>query len=320
LRLKVLYHDRCFDGLASAATFTRFYRERQHADAEVTYEGLAHRAGEVFRPGVFDGDENAVVDFRYSPDPRLTWWFDHHESAFPEPGDRERFAADRSGKKFYDPKARSCTKFLADTVSRRFGFDQAPLAELISWADLSDGAQFPDARSAVELREPALQLMTLIEGTADAGFLHRVIDRMQRESLAQIIAGPEASARLAPLLSVHRTNIETFRRAARLERGVVRTDLTGQEMDAFNKFIPYYLFPDAAYTLTVTRSKDRAKISVGSNPWKPNLRRHDLSKICERYGGGGHPVVGAVSLPPGEVARARAIADEIFAEIADPQS
>jgi len=317
MRLKVLYHDRCFDGLASAATFSRFYRERQHADVEVAYEGLAHRAGEVFRPGAFDGDENAVVDFRYSPDPRLTWWFDHHESAFPTPGDRERFAADRSGKKFYDPKARSCTKFLADTATRVFGFDQGPLAELIAWADLIDGAQFKDPRSAVELREPALQLMTVIEGSADATFLHGVIARMQRDSLAQLVAWPEAAARLAPLLGAHRANIEIFRRASRLERNVVRTDLSGQEMDSFNKFIPYYLFPDATYTLTITRSKDRAKISVGSNPWKPGSRRHDLAKICERYGGGGHPVVGAVSLPPGEVARAHVIADEMFAEIAD---
>jgi hypothetical protein len=316
VRLKVLYHDRCFDGLASAATFTRFYRERQHADVEVTYQGLAHKSGEVFPPGTFDGDENAVVDFRYSADPRLTWWFDHHESAFPNPSDRERFAADRSGKKFYDPKARSCTKFLADTVTNRFGFDQAPLAELIGWADLIDGAKFKDPESAVELREPALQLMTVIEGTADAAFLHGVIERMQRDTLPEIIAWPEAAARLTPLLGVHRANIESFRRAARLERGVVRTDLTGQAMDSFNKFIPYYLYPDAAYTLTLTRSKDRAKISVGSNPWKPELRKHDLAKICERYGGGGHPVVGAVSLPPGDVERARERAGEKFAEIA----
>jgi hypothetical protein len=316
MRLKVLYHDRCFDGLASAAVFSRFYRERERADVEIGYQGLAHRSGEVFPPGTFDGDENAVVDFRYSPDPRLTWWFDHHESAFPNPGDRERFAADRSGKKFYDPKARSCTKFLADTVSARFGFDAAPLAELIGWADLIDGAKFKDPDSAVELNEPALRLMTVIEGTADAAFLHGVIDRMQRNSLAQIVAWPEAAARLAPLLGVHRANIESFRRAARLERGVVRTDLSGQAMDAFNKFIPYYLYPDAAYTLTLTQSKDRTKISVGSNPWKPELRKHDLAKICERYGGGGHPVVGAVSLPPGEVERARQIAKEIFLEIA----
>ena len=44
-------------------------------------------------------------------------------------------------------------------------------------------------------------------------------------------------------------------------------------------------------------------------------RTHDISKICERYGGGGHPVVGAVSVPEGEVARARQISTEIVAEL-----
>ena len=27
MRLRILYHDNCFDGLASAAVFARFYRE-----------------------------------------------------------------------------------------------------------------------------------------------------------------------------------------------------------------------------------------------------------------------------------------------------
>ena len=34
LRLRVFYHDKCFDGACSASLFTRFYRERirRHAD------------------------------------------------------------------------------------------------------------------------------------------------------------------------------------------------------------------------------------------------------------------------------------------------
>jgi nanoRNase/pAp phosphatase (c-di-AMP/oligoRNAs hydrolase) len=63
--------------------------------------------------------------------------------------------------------------------------------------------------------------------------------------------------------------------------------------------------------VAVTAGKQRAKVSVGSNPWAPVPRTHDISAICARYGGGGHPVVGAVSLPPGEVERARVIAREI---------
>jgi hypothetical protein len=69
---------------------------------------------------------NVCVDFRYSSSPRLDWWFDHHVSAFSSPADRAHFEADRSGHKFYDPEARSCTKFEAEILASRFGFDTRP--------------------------------------------------------------------------------------------------------------------------------------------------------------------------------------------------
>jgi nanoRNase/pAp phosphatase (c-di-AMP/oligoRNAs hydrolase) len=56
-------------------------------------------------------------------------------------------------------------------------------------------------------------------------------------------------------------------------------------------------------------------VSVGSNPWSPIPRTHDISSICARYGGGGHAVVGAVSLAAAEVDKARSIAGEIVSEL-----
>ena len=100
MKLRVLYHGHCFDGVASAATFTRFYKERIHPDADVAYAGLLHRPGNLFDVEMFDGDENAIVDFKYSPSQKLTWWFDHHQSAFLRPEDEAHFRADTSGKKF----------------------------------------------------------------------------------------------------------------------------------------------------------------------------------------------------------------------------
>jgi hypothetical protein len=85
LRVRVFYHDKCFDGACSAALFSRFYRERIRSDGEFVYTGLLHRAGALFNEQDFDGDENAIVDFKYSSSPKITWWFDHHESAFLSP-------------------------------------------------------------------------------------------------------------------------------------------------------------------------------------------------------------------------------------------
>jgi hypothetical protein len=96
---------------------------------------------------------------------------------------------------------------------------------------------------------------------------------------------------------------------------VVFFDLAGSGDDRYNKFIPYWLFPQCSYCVAVTASRARAKISVGSNPWAPVPRRHNIADICARYGGGGHAVVGAISLKADEIERARTIAAEIVAEL-----
>ena len=87
--------------------------------------------------------------------------------------------------------------------------------------------------------------------------------------------------------------------------------------EGYNKFVPYYLFPDSAYTVSVSTSSFRTKVSVGSNPWAASPPRHNLATICERYGGGGHAKVGAISFPIGAVEEARKAALEIREELKD---
>jgi len=311
MRLKVCYHDNCFDGLASAASFTRFFLQTIDPKAQVEYEGLAYRGQNPFHERLLSGDVNAILDFRYTADPKLDWYFDHHVSAFQEPGDEEHFRADRSGKKFWNPEARSCTKFMTDVLRSRFDFDPGPMEELIHWADIIDGAQFPSAEMAVELEEPALRLMTLIEAEREPAFLHRIIRWMQEESLAEIVARPEAAAKIDALLETHRENVELIRQRAECEDGVVFFDISDRMRDNANKFIPYYLFPDCRYSINVSASATRTKISLGSNPWSKVPRTHDLASIASRYGGGGHPVVAAISLDAGQADKAREIAQEI---------
>jgi nanoRNase/pAp phosphatase (c-di-AMP/oligoRNAs hydrolase) len=54
---------------------------------------------------------------------------------------------------------------------------------------------------------------------------------------------------------------------------------------------------------------------VGSNPWAPGELKHNLATLCEKYGGGGHPRVGAISFPVGALEEARATAAEIVATL-----
>src|SRR5436190_9090011 len=166
MKLRILHHDHCVDGFASAAVFSRFFAEKIHPDAEISYTGLAHKPNQkIIEEELFDGDENAIVDFKYSPSSRLTWWFDHHQSAFLSADDEKHYRNAEWPTKFYDPHYKSCTQFIADTIAAKYGFDEPKLRELIYWADIIDGAQYDTARTAVELKAPALQLMLIIEAS-----------------------------------------------------------------------------------------------------------------------------------------------------------
>ena len=48
MRVRIFFHDRCFDGASSAALFSRFYQERIREDVKFEYTGLVHRAGSLF--------------------------------------------------------------------------------------------------------------------------------------------------------------------------------------------------------------------------------------------------------------------------------
>src|ERR1700721_231365 len=295
LRVKVFSHDKCFDGASSAALFSRFYRERIRSDVEFEFSGLLHRAGALFDESHFDGDENAIVDFKYSSSPKIVWWFDHHESAFLSASDAAHFERDQSNRKFYEPAFKSCTSFIAMIGEPRFGFDPEPVADLVRWTDVIDGALYPDAKTAVEMREPAMKLTMVIESAPDQGFVPNLIPLLATKSLGDILKEPFVAPLLPPLLKRHEISIEILRQRAECTDGTIFFDITDQELEGYNKFVPYYLHPESVYSVGLSKSSFRVKVSVGSNPWAPEEPVVNLAKICERYGGGGHARVGAIS-------------------------
>ena len=313
--LQICYHDHCFDGVASAATFLRFYREKVRPVSDVAFQGMAHRAGQLFGPDAFAGDENAVVDFRFSADPRLTWWFDHHQSAFETASDQAAFKADTTGRKFWDPAAKSCTKFIARVAGEKFGWNSAVLRELIDWAEIIDGALFPDPQMAVELRDPAMQLMLLIEASKDPSLCPRLIRELSERPLSEVLRESFVTEPLQPLLARHHEVVKLVKSRIELSGGVATYDLADLGVDTVNKFIAYAADIATLYTVSVSRGPSRSKISLGSNPWRQGERRHNLAQIAERYGGGGHPAVAAISFPPDQLEAARSAARDIAAEL-----
>jgi hypothetical protein len=302
--------------------FTRFHRERIAAGASYEYHGLVHRAGALFDESEFTGDENAIVDFKYSASPRITWWFDHHQSAFLTPQDQEHFKACQRDpvcgeRKFFDPNYTSCTSFLAHIASTRFAFDTAPVAELIHWANIVDGALYESPESAVEMAAPAMKLTLIIEASQDPAFIPQLIPLLTELPLAEVLAQPFVASLLPPLLERHQQAIELIGNRSEERDGTIFFDITDHPLEGYNKFIPYYLHPQATYSIGLSKSSFRTKVSVGSNPWTKAdpAKMVNLAQVCERYVGGGHARVGAISFPPDQVDQARAAAAEIVAEL-----
>ena len=101
---------------------------------------------------------------------------------------------------------------------------------------------------------------------------------------------PAAAARTPPAAR------STSCASAREEKdGTIFFDITDLDLEGYNKFIPYYLHPDSIYSVGLSKSSFRVKVSVGSNPWSKREPTVNLAKVCERYGGGGHARVGAIS-------------------------
>ncbi len=315
--LKVFFHDSCFDGTTSAALFSAFYRNAIAPDASVIPVGMTHRDGNPFEGVPFDADDHACVDFRFCADPRMRWWFDHHPTAFQPPSLREVFEQRHLDTWVFDPSAPSCAGLIADALAKRHGWrPPGHLVEAVQWADTIDAAQFETAEQAVALDTPAQRLAAwLAHGRTDLDTV-RYVDWLSRSSLAEVAQRPELAPQLAAVVEERGRELETVKKLGVWAGDVVVFDRFADAGARSPGFLGYLLFPTSLYNVTGTRSANTIKISVGVNPWTEQPRRHDIGELCARHGGGGHAVVGGVTLRGDELPRAQATLAAIVHELA----
>lgn len=317
MQVVVATHGHCFDGLASAVLFTRLFGAVRDAAATFSYRGCGYGAHQPRPESHLDGDENALLDYRYTQDPRLTWYFDHHRTAFPAAGDPESFTIRRAGGQMYhDADYTSCALLIAAIGARVFGFTDPALAPLVSWADRVDSARFASPEQALSRDEPVMRLVSVVEHSGNDALLARLVPLLLTQPLEEVAAGPEIAERYRPLAARHQQFVSSVSAAAERRGRVVLVDLTSSVVSHVEKFVTYALFPDATYSVVVSLRRADVSVTVGYNPWCGAVRDADISAICARYGGGGHPVVGSLSLPRGEVDRARELARAITSELA----
>jgi hypothetical protein len=315
--LKIFFHDACFDGTTSAALFAAFYRQRVDPNVEVRPVGMVHKDGNPFDGIPLDADDHACVDFRFCADPKMRWWFDHHPTAFQPPSLRQDFDRARSPTWFFDPRAPSCAGLIQRALAR--GWDWKPpqyLVDAVRWADTIDAAQFKTAEEAVALQAPAQRLAAWLAHGRSPVDTAQYVDWLSRGSLAEVAARPEIAAQLAAVEDERARELEAVEQLGVWHGDVVVFDRFADVGARSPGFLGYLLFPTCLYVVAGTRTAHNIKITVGVNPWTTTKRRHDIGELCSRFGGGGHAVVGGITLRADELARARETIDLLVRELA----
>jgi len=305
--LKIFFHDACFDGTTSAALFAAFYRDAIDRGVDPRPVGMSHRDGNPFEGVPLDADDHACVDFRFSADPKMKWWFDHHPTAFQPASLREVYEHAHSPTWFFDPTAPSCAGLMRRALAEHWHWQPPPhLADAVTWADKIDAARFASAEEAVALTNPAQRLAAwLAHGRSRLDTAHYV-GWLADSSLAEVAERPEIAPQLAAVEAERGREMEALRALASWHDDVVVFDRFADVGARSPGFLGYLLFPACSYVVAGTRTRDSIKITVGVNPWTKQPRRHDIGALCAKYGGGGHAVVGGVTLRGDELPRAQA--------------
>ena len=314
--LKIFFHDACFDGTTSAALFAAFYRDVVAPSVEIMPVGMVHRDGNPFEGVPLDADDHACVDFRFCADPRMRWWFDHHPTAFQPPALETVFETSDRSTKFFDPTAPSCAGLLVRSVAKGWDWNPPPhLVEASRWADKIDAAQFASAEEAVALVSPAQRLAAWLAHGRTPLDTAKYVDWLSRSSLAEVAARPEIADAVKRVEEVRARELDEVAGLGVWHGHTIVFDRIDDVGARSPGFLGYLVYPTCLYAVSATRTSQSIKISVGVNPWTTMERRHDIGELCQRYGGGGHAVVGGVTLRGDEVERARetvrAIVDEL---------
>jgi hypothetical protein len=276
------------------------------ADVSARPIGMTHRDGNPFEDVPLDADDHACVDFRFCADQRMRWWFDHHPTAFQPPALRQVYDQAHSPTWFFDPRAPSCAGLIRRALAEGWGWEPSShLADAVQWADRIDAAKFDSAEQAVALTSPAQRLAAWLAHGRSHLDTARYVEWLSRSSLAEVAARPEIAPQLAAVESERAHELEAVRTLGQWHGDVVTFDRFDEVGARSPGFLGYLLFPTCVYVVTGTRTRDSIKITVGVNPWVKVAHHRDIGAMCAKYGGGGHAVVGGVTLRGDELPRAR---------------
>ena len=144
----------------------------------------------------------------------------------------------------------------------------------------------------------------------------RLIPLLATRPLEQILEEPFVAAADSSL-AANGTELDqnSARSAPRVRREQCSSTLPDLDLEGYNKFVPYYLHPECDLQRRAQQEQLPGEGLRRLEPMDYGRPIVNLAKICERYGGGGHARVGAISFNVNQHAAAIKASQEIVNEL-----
>lgn len=297
--LKTIYFHADYDGAVSAAMLIRL-GQGQPGLVGVDYDIKAAWQDLHLDRG------SAVVDFLYHPDAAM--WFDHHGSPFLRPEWQSRYHGDAHHR--WDPAAPACPPVIAASL-RLDPAERRHFADYIRWSVIIDAARYETPLQAHDLSLPHILLSRVVGLMRDSPALFDLIHAIASHPVGTVLRLPP----IRPVVETARDLEQRLRRRleSRIEYdGEVAFLDQSEDPGVYQRYLPYVLHPNATFVVGIYRKGDAFNVSVGANPWKAASPVH-IGHLCEQWGGGGHAMVGGITVS--EYDEALRIASVIIAEL-----
>jgi hypothetical protein len=288
-----IYFHNDFDGIVSAAIFSKFlYLKENIAFKDVSFRIVDYDLKNDWLNTPLE-KPCAVLDFLYHPN--ADWWFDHHESTFIKT--LEFYNLKYSEKKYWDTKYLSCPSLMLDHFNKYY-FDiseqiRESYSQLIYWCDIIDGARYKSPKELYETKNVYLDINRTLSISSDINYYAQIINAIYMEKLRIFRKNKIFTDLLKQYTEIEKKTIKLISPLHVLEGVIVFIDQAKYDLP-FQRYLGYYLFPEAFYRIGIYKKSDQFSISINYNIWKKEKNNIDLGNLCRKYGGGGRFDVGAI--------------------------
>ncbi|HEY4507105.1 MAG TPA: hypothetical protein VJH71_03065 [Candidatus Paceibacterota bacterium] len=288
-----LYFHEDLDGAASGAVMLNFLRGRGEDIA--SYNPLEYnvKLGRKWIRYAFK-KPFILVDFRYHP--KADWWFDHHDTSFDKPADKNWKKSYKNDKTHLsNPLFKSCCSMIVYHLKKNYSYRPPKyILELAKEVDFVDAADFKNPKEAVSCRKSILKLTALMDNTGYMVQGANLVKALADYKISEIISRPSLKKKIAKYIKDTNITLKAVRDNSKLYGDLAAVvDASNIKGSVFHMLV-YAVYPKPKYSIIIKKVDVGYKLGVGVNRWVKKMGQADISKLMSKYGGGGHKTVGGL--------------------------